>query len=203
VIARMEESNRARQTALQSYHSLRRYEAANLMFHQRASAIVDMQYAAPEEKSFRVLESAGSRAILARVIEPLLQSEREAARQQERKDVDISRQNYLFACAGIDERNGAYIFVVEPRTANKYLLRGKIWIDKQSFGIVRIEGEPAKSPSFWVRKTRIVHQYAHFGDFWFPISNRTEVELRVFGKSTLSIDYYGYEWKPALMARIK
>ncbi len=203
VIARMEENNRARQTALQGYHSQRRYEAANLMFHRWASAVVDMQYAAPGEKSFRVLESTGSRAILTRVIEPLLQSERETARQQERKDVDISRQNYLLTLAGTDETNGMYIFVVEPRTPSMYLFRGKIWVDKQSFGIVHIDGEPAKSPSFWVQKTHFIHQYARFGDFWFPVSNRTEVELRFFGRSTLNIDYYSYEWQPTLMARMK
>jgi hypothetical protein len=150
-----------------------------------------------------VLESTGSRTILTRVIEPLLQSERETARQQERKDADISRQNYLFTLAGADETNGMYIFVVEPRTPNKYLFRGKIWVDKQSFGIVRIDGAPAKSPSFWVQKTHFIHQYARFGDFWFPISNRTEVELRLFGKSTLNIDYYCYEWQPSLIARMK
>jgi MoaA/NifB/PqqE/SkfB family radical SAM enzyme len=203
VVAKMEESNRARLTVLQSYHSQRRYEAANLLFHRNASAVVDMQYAAPGEKSFRVVESNGSQAILKRVIEPLLASEREAARQQETKDVDISRQNYLFTLVGTDETGGVYVFAVEPRTPNKYLFRGRVWVDRHSFGIVRIDGEPAKSPSFWVRKTHFIHQYARFGDFWFPVSNRTEVELRIFGKSTLSIDYYGYEWQKSLAARTK
>lgn len=203
VIARMEESNSARQKALQSYRNLRRYQAANSFLGRQASVVVEMQYTAPEEKSFRVLETSGSRTIQKRVIEPLLASEREAARRQERKDTDISRQNYIFTFSGMDESSGAYIFTVEPRSANKYLFRGRLWIDCDNFAISRLEGEPAKSPSFWIKKTHFVHQYARFGDFWFPQSNRTEVELRIFGKSSLSIDYYGYEWQPGTTALVK
>jgi hypothetical protein len=41
-----------------------------------------------------------------------------------------------------------------------------------------------------------VHDYAKFGDFWFPVHNRTEVELRLFGRSTMGIDYFDYDWQP-------
>jgi MoaA/NifB/PqqE/SkfB family radical SAM enzyme len=197
VVAKMEEANQARQAALLSYHSQRRYEAANPRFGQRADALVYIQYVAPGAKTFRMLETNGSSVILKRVIEPLLESEQQTTGQHQRKEVDISRLNYVFTLAGLDEKNGMYIFAVEPHTPNKYLFRGRIWVDPGSFGIARIDGEPAISPSFWVKKTHFVHQYARFGDFWFPVSHRTEVELRVFGKSTLSIDYYGYEWRPA------
>jgi outer membrane lipoprotein-sorting protein len=203
MIAKMEESNRARQKALQSYHSRRRYEAANNMFRRQASVVVEMNCSAPEDKNFRILESNGSRTIVKRVIEPLLESERAVAQQREKKDVAISKQNYIFTFSGTDKASNNYIFSVEPRTPNKYLFRGKVWVDRRSFGIVRIEGEPAKSPSFWVKRAHFIHEYGRFGEFWFPISNRTEVELRIFGTSSLTITYYGYEWQRTLAALTK
>ena len=203
VIARMEESNKARQVALQSYRNLRRYEAMNTRLNRQASVIVEMMFTAPDDKTFRVLESNGSRTIQKRVINPLLDSERETSVRKERTDVDITRQNYIFTYVGTDPANGALIFTVEPRKANKYLFRGKLWIDAGTFGIMRIEGEPAKSPSFWIKKTHFVHEYARFGDFWFPVSNRTEAEVRIFGTSKLSIDYFGYQWQPSQLARLK
>jgi hypothetical protein len=110
--------------------------------------------------------------------------------------VDICRRNYQFKFLGLDETVRAYVFEVEPRTGNKYLFRGKIWVNAGKYAIQRTEGEPARSPSFWVLRTHFVHEYADFGGFWFPVRHRTDVDLRLFGKSTLEIDYYDYQWQP-------
>ncbi len=37
-----------------------------------------------------------------------------------------------------------YVLNLLPKTKNKYLYRGKIWVDAKDFAVVRIEGEPAK-----------------------------------------------------------
>jgi hypothetical protein len=48
---------------------------------------------------------------------------------------------------GTDSINGraAYVIAISPKTQNKYLLRGKVWVDADEYAIVRIEGVPAKS----------------------------------------------------------
>ena len=37
----------------------------------------------------------------------------------------------------------------------------------------RIEAEPAKNPSFWIKKTDIHHEYVKVGDFWLPADNKS------------------------------
>ena len=196
VVARMEESNARRAGALQSYVSKRRYSASSSFLRRAATVVVEASFTAPDEKQFRVLERNGSKAVERRVFVPLMDTEKANARLPARSGVDISRRNYSFSYEGFDEGARAYTFRVDPRTSNKYLFRGRVWVNADDFAIQRIEGEPAQRPSFWVHKTSFVHEYAKFGDFWFPVQNRTEVELRLFGRSWMQIDYGDYDWQP-------
>jgi hypothetical protein len=80
-----------------------------------------------------------------------------------------------------------------PKTKNKFLYRGKIWVDAQDFAVVRIEGEPGKNPSMWIKKTGIAHKYVKVDGFWLPAENHTESFIRLGGKATLSIEYQDYK----------
>ncbi len=196
VIAKFEERNAAQQQALRSYVSQRRYSAANPRLHKSGYMVVELRYEAPETKSYRVLEKGGSGSVHKRVFEPLLDTEVAQAPQVLREAAEMSRRNYEFKFANFDEPLRAYVFELKPRTQNKYLFRGKIWIDAADFAVRRIEGEPAQRPSFWVRKTHFVREYGKFGDFWLPISHRTQVDLLLLGASTMDIDYFDYSWLP-------
>jgi len=48
-----------------------------------------------------------------------------------------------------------YVLNVVPKTGEKFLYRGKIWVDPKDFAVPRIEAEPAKNPSMWIKKTEI------------------------------------------------
>jgi hypothetical protein len=47
---------------------------------------------------------------------------------------------------------------VEPRRENKFLYRGEICVNAEDFAVESIDAEPAKNPSFWIKKTRIEHR---------------------------------------------
>jgi hypothetical protein len=86
-----------------------------------------------------------------------------------------------------------YVIKILPKTKNKFLCRGKIWVDAKDFAVVRIEGEPGKNPSMWIKKTGIAHRYVKVDDFWLPAENHTESFIRLGGKATLSIEYQDYK----------
>ena len=94
------------------------------------------------------------------------------------------------------ETGPAYVLSVTPKTANKYLIDGKIWVNANDYSIVRIEGQPAKNPSFWVRSVHFVHTYQKVGQFWFASSTRTTSGIRIFGESQLTIDNSDYALNP-------
>jgi hypothetical protein len=81
---------------------------------------------------------------------------------------------------------------VKPRTKNKYLFRGRIWVDAEQFAGVRIQAEPAKNPSFWIKDTKIETLYVNVNDFWLPAHNHSATDVRLGGHADFSIEYKDY-----------
>jgi hypothetical protein len=86
----------------------------------------------------------------------------------------------------------AYVLEVEPKSKNKFLYSGKIWVDANDFAVTRIEAEPARNPSFWIKKTEIRHVYRKIDEFWLPQQNYTVTMMRLGGRAILTIDYQDY-----------
>ena len=151
-------------------------------------------YSAPDERTFTVISQSGSKLLLNRVLLKLLDSEKEAF--EHRKQVELSPENYKFDLVGTDstaDGNSCFVLVVKPRKPNKFLYAGKIWVDAHDFAVVRMEGEPAKSPSFWIRDTQIDCTWEKVGNFWFIAHNRSVSHIRMGGAATLTIDYDDYQ----------
>ncbi len=195
ILARMEQRYEQQLRALQSYQDRRRYSVTHSLLGNSTYLLVEEKFRAPEEKRFQVLERGGSSQVQQRVFFRLLQTEQETARQATRLQVDLCRRNYAFTFERYDPLAGAYVFQAEPRGSHPYLLRGKIWINAQDFAVQRIEGEPAQRNSSLIRQSRFVHEFAKFGDFWFPVRHRSETQLYLFGRATLAIDYFDYHWQ--------
>jgi hypothetical protein len=111
-----------------------------------------------------------------------------------RVHTDIHRRNYDFAFLEFDAEAGANVFQAAPKAPDKRLFKGKVWIDEATCAVLRIEGEPAVSPSFWVKKTQFRHDYARVEGVWLPVRHHTEVQLRLFGRSTFDIEYVRYSF---------
>jgi hypothetical protein len=181
--------------AVASYQARRRYSVEHSLLKKPSYLVVDEQYRAPEEKRFQTIERGGPSEVQERVFARLLAVEQETARESVRRQVDLSRRNYQFTFQRFDPVAGAYVFTVEPRSSNPYLLRGKIWINEQDFAVQRIEGEPVRRHSVLVRQSRFVHEFARFGEFWFPVRHHSETDLRLFGRAVLEISYFDYHWQ--------
>lgn len=194
VIRRMSQMNEARRRALLSYHAQRRYVAENSHFALRAEVSVSEAYSAGD-KRFQVLSEKGSPLIRRKVIDKLIDAEVDSATKENRDESQVTAANYTFQQGGTDVISGrnCYVFDVIPKAAKKYLMRGRVWIDAEDFAILRMEGSPAKNPSFWTRKTHFVRTYEKHGVFWLPASVESDSDILIAGKSTLKIDYSGYE----------
>jgi hypothetical protein len=196
VARKLQERNAQRAAALFQFNGTRVYrlQYRGLGGDRDAEMVVSVTYRAPNSKTFSVVSQSGSKFIIDRIFKKLLEGEQEAANEENRRNTALSTDNYEFTSAGYEATpDGAqYVLNLLPRNKNKFLYRGKIWVDAKDFAVVRIEGEPAKNPSFWIKKTEVKHRYVKVNDFWLPAENHTESVIRLGGRAVLSIEYKDY-----------
>jgi hypothetical protein len=193
--------NLERAKSLQAYEDTRDYKIRYEGFPgaRAAEMVVDVKYKAPATKEFNIRSATGSKLLIDRVLKRLLDSEREALTPENQSHVALNTDNYNFALLGHEKTSAGsfYVLSVEPRTGEKLLYRGKIWVEATDFAVTRIEASPAKNPSFWTKEVKIEHTYAKFGNFWLPKSNSSTTSTRLGGHAYLTIDYRDYKVTPA------
>ena len=193
VVQKLVQHNEERANQLKNYTSQRRY---HLEYHgfprsDEASMEVEAIYSAPS-KTFHVLSQSGSPKLINHVLKKLLKAEQDDAAEQGNNA--LTPANYNFFLLDTTSENGRNLFVlrVDPKVSNKFLYRGKIWVDAEDYAVVRIEGEPSENPSFWIRDTEIRHFYSKMGDFWLPTQSQTVTKVRLGGTATLTINFENY-----------
>ena len=194
IVAKMVQRDDERRSELQGYTSVRRYVLENVKHHKQAEMLVRMVYRKDGSKEFDVISSSGWGGARKHVFPRLLEAETEASRPGGSEDSRITPQNYSFTMLRADEFNDrkAYVIKVVPKKEKKYLMRGTIWLDAEDFAIVRMEGEPAKNPSFWTKRVQFEHKYEKHGPYWLAKSDSSISDVRVFGSTQLRIDYFDY-----------
>ncbi len=197
VVRNLVEMNRHRAEALHSYQGSRTYRVEYRGFPGSRSAemAVNVKYRSPRSKDFIVESATGSSLIIDRVFKKLLEAESEALGEENQRRSALTEENYRFTLIGYERGlSGAkYVLGVEPLTKDKFLYRGRIWVDAQDFAVVRMEVQPAKNPSFWTKSTEIEQVYSKIGDFWLPASNRSVTSIRLGGHAELTIIYKDYK----------
>ena len=203
VVARMMARDNERQATLNGYTAARRYVLENQRYGKRAEMLVRMTCQKDGSKQFETVSATGWGGARKHVFPRLLEGEAEASRPGSRERSRIIPENYAFQMLGTEYVDGrpTYVIAIAPKTPNKYLMQGRIWVDADEYAIVRLEGQPAKNPSFWIKSVHFVHRYQKRGSFWFPVSDRSETEVRIFGTTEVTIEYFDYAPNtPALSA---
>lgn len=197
VVTKMMHSDAQRRSQTTGYTAIRRYMAANGNHH--AEMLVGVTCASDGSKNFSVLSEEGSGWIRNHVFRRLLTEETEASGRASHESTRITPANYDFQIVGQEAlRTGpAYVLAVAPRAPSKYLVDGKIWVDARDFSIVRIEGRPARNPSFWVRSAHIVRTYQKVGSVWLASSTDTTSDIRILGPAELTIENSDYILRPS------
>jgi hypothetical protein len=196
VVENLVRMNLQRAQALQSYESTRIYRLEYKGFPggRSAEVVVNMKYRAPETKEFEIISQSGSKMLIDRVFKKLMEGEKDAIEGDNQKRIAMNQENYEFTLETYEPgpRSGSYVLSVKPRTKNKYLFQGKIWVDDVQFAIVRMQGEPAKNPSFWIKGTQIETVYTNVNDFWLPAHNHSVTTVRLGGRADFNIEYKDY-----------
>lgn len=186
--------NAIRTASLVEYSTTRTYEVKDVKGKVHAREVGVMEYHAPDKKIFVVKSEDGSGLVRRLALNPLIASEIEASAGKQHRDSSITPGNYDLVLVG-EQQVGPYrCYVADavPKRHDKYLFEGRIWIDEQDHAIVRIEGHPAKRPSFWIERADFVREYQKIGAFWFPKRDQTLVHVKLYGTKILTIDHDDY-----------
>lgn len=176
------------------YTGHRRYVLENQRLNKQAEMVVTVRCDGGGRKHFEVVSEEGWKSANSHVLQKMIESEEETSQPEKRSGTRIGPENYAFELLGTETVEGrlAYVLRVLPRRQDKYLFEGRIWVDEEDFAMVQAEGRPAKNPSFWTRSIHFVARYQKSGDFWFPLNTESVTEARIFGKTNVTISYFGY-----------
>jgi len=187
-IARAQLESRNRATA---YSVMREYKvfAANGE-HPRTEVLASINFLPPNVKSYDIERSTGGMG--EKVVRNILDHEVDATRDP--RTMSVNEQNYRFDYEGEETVSGlgCYRLTITPRHERKDLLKATIWVEKNGYRIVRMEGEPAKSPSFWVKDVYVVLSFGEVAGMWLQTGTQAIARLRFGGEYKLvshDLDY--------------
>src|SRR5712671_4808075 len=186
--------NQQRNAALLGYTEQRTYKVTDTTGKVRAQVSGQMEYRAPDRKTFVTTSESGSGLVRRLALNPLIASEIEAASGRQHHDGSITPANYTFELLGEQQVGPYHCFVVRamPKRPDKYLFDGNVWIDTEDYAIVRIAGHPAKKLSFWIERADFVREYQKIDGFWLPKKDETFVMVKMYGHKVLTIDHQNY-----------
>ena len=146
----------------------------------RTEVLAQVNFLPPNVKSYGIDQSTGGMG--EKVVRRILDHEVDATRDP--KLMMINGSNYDFNFTGEEVAGGlaCYKLAITPRRDRKDLLRAVIWVDKDSYRIVRIEGDPVKSPSFWVKDVHVVIEFAEVAGMWLQTETHAMAHLRFGGE---------------------
>jgi len=197
VVVAMLQHDAQRRSLATGYLGMRRYVLENQRMHKQAELLAKVESESDGTKHFEVVEADGWKAAEKQVFRKMLASEAEASSPEIRATTQVCPQNYDFTMIDRELVDGrpAYALDVTPKRHEERLFAGRIWIDAQDYALVKVEGKPAKNPSFWIKSIHFTHIYRKSGPFWYPISTESVTDVRIFGATKVTINYFDYSPK--------
>jgi len=194
IVERMVQADNDRLAALAGYSGVRHYRFENKKSGKTAEVTVRMSCGSDGIKTFEVVSESGSGFVRSHILHKMIEAETESSEKGERKDSRIIPENYEFRLVGMEDSDGrpSYVLEIDPKKPSKFSIRGRIWVDAQDFAIARIEGRPARNPSFWIRSAKVEQRYGRTGQFWLPALNHSVAQARIFGSTEVVIEYSDY-----------
>ena len=197
IVTRMMQHDAERRAALTDYQSERTYQMdyKGPIGERHAKMLVKMEYSAPDKKQFTVLSESGSTIFCHQVISKLMEGEQEGALEANRMRSMLSPANDHLKLVGEETLEGepAWVLEVAPKDESRFNYKGKVWVSKQDYAVMRIVGSPAKNPNFLMGNSKFDYRYARSGSFWLPERNDTVSHLRIGGEIKLTVDYGQYQ----------
>jgi hypothetical protein len=122
------------------------------------------------------------------VVRRILDDEVETTSKGSQGRTALSRDNYEFDYFGEVLLDGqpCYLLGLKPKRREKNLISGKVWVDRGSFMVRQVEGEVARTPSWWLKRVHVRLRFADLDGTWLQVSMEAIADVRILGRHTLT-----------------
>jgi hypothetical protein len=185
IVLRLEQAQAVLRTQQQPYTVTREYEFFKGESQEPASRVlVKVDFQPPGMKTFKIEQAQGS-GQGERIVRRVLEHEQAAAKDQDSHE--ISSRNYSFRLIRGDVLQGhpCYVLQLIPKRDEKNSIRGEAWVDAESYLIRHVDGELAKSPSWWVKDVHVTLEYGLMAGIWVQTSMHAVAHVRLLGQHVL------------------
>jgi hypothetical protein len=185
IIARMAQARIENQSRFRPYVVTRGYTLFGQERQKSKSAVMaDVTFVPPDRKQYAIQESSGS-GLGEMLVRRMLAGEADITKNS--GSTDFSMQNYDFRFVRQEDVEGELCYMLEllPKRKDRNLVRGNIWVDVKTYLLRRTEGQPAKSPSWWLRDVRMSFSYGEVSGMWLQTSSEATATVRLLGQHTM------------------
>ena len=168
-----------------AYRAVRRLEAVNGKRSGWLEAVTE--YAPENGFRYQVTAEGGNSYIRDNVLRAVLDGEKDLIARGEEKRSSLVDDNYTFAPKGVGD-DGLITVLVSPRRKERTLVAGEMFLASDG-RLVKLQGQLAKSPSFWIKNVAIVRTYDRIAGSVVPVALESRAQMRMFGQATLNMTY--------------
>jgi hypothetical protein len=186
IISRMEQAQAESHARMSAYSVTREYKFyGDDQQHAKSQVLAKVDFAPPNQKNYTIEKASGS-GQGEKITRKVLDHEKQMTKG-ESSGAALSRENYDFEYLRCEPTNGrrAYVLQLVPKRSDKNLIKGLAWVDAVTFHPLKVEGEPMKSPSWWVKSVKYSFTFGPVADMWLQTGMQADANVRLLGRHTM------------------
>jgi hypothetical protein len=178
-----------------AYQAVREYRLTGSRNSDSDSRVIaQVDFVPPGEHSYRIQNSTGNghgEQVVRRILDQEVQ-----ARDDQARGAAVNQDNYDFSYLGEAQVDGhaCYRLGLTPKRKAKDLVAGEALVDQKTFQVRQVEGDLAKTPSWWLKKVHVKMAFASVQGTWVQTNMEAVADVRIFGQHTLTsqlVDFRG------------
>ncbi len=188
IVTRMEAAQIQNRARYRPYTMTREYRLYGSSENEKPTSEITaaVSFAPPDQKSFSIEEVRGSDRGKT-IVEHVLRNEVDAAKESAQKNGvpgGIDHQHYDFTLLGQNVLDGhsCWLLRAKPKFEDKRLIDGTAWVDKETYLVRRLEGDLAKSPSWWIKSVYVTVTFAGIDGMWLQTNTIAIADVRIVGR---------------------
>jgi outer membrane lipoprotein-sorting protein len=181
----------------QAYTVTREYRLYAADPQQPSSEVVaQVSFVPPDKKTFDIKQASGS-SRGEKIVKNVLEAEAKTAHSDRNA---LTRANYDFEYQGEQTLDGRRCYVLQliPKRHEDNLVKGRAWIDAETYLVHRVQGDLAKSPSWWLKSVNVTLDFSAVAGMWLQTATKALAEVRIFGHHTLESHALNVQTAPSV-----